>query len=243
MSRLVRITVDLDSSVVIVEHGEIRQLHLTREEKAELKNLREQLEPYGDFTSFKELSEEEIESITTMKKRRGELEQKEGRTEIDFIPVTNEISSIVMIVPCPQSTGGLVSTELERNPIYVENMPQEWIDKLFSQQLIIENLNIGGIPAVVQEAQKSEAQKEGYAPNPEFSKKHNRVREIMHKVNPEIFKVVATSEEIDFIFLKPTKWLGDLWKPLDDALKTAFGEGAAWISQGQGDKEAHWEVL
>jgi len=51
---------------------------------------------------------------------------------------------------------------------------------------------------------------------------------------------VAVKEENGVVYVKPHKFLGDIWGPINAALKKAYGD--PWVSGGTGDRDAHWEV-
>lgn len=238
MMRMKRITFKPDDLNFMVEEGEFIPGSLTAEEKQELKDLVDQLAPYGDFTAFKDLEAAEIRKVTQMKHRRGELEQKNTQPRLEFTPIpADEIISLIAVI------------QPNRLPIYVQNMPAEWLEKLFAQQL---TLNIGtSVQQPVSPAATSETpEPDVYVYDPNKSTKHNKIIEVLHNVSLPSGKKAINMVEItpdannpEFITILPTCWLGSDYTPLDKALKNQFGEGAAWISKGQGDKTAHWQIL
>jgi hypothetical protein len=235
MSRLVRITVDLNSNRFMVERGRTEKAAFTEEERRELDSLRDQLEPYGDFTAFKDLSQEEIEKVTRLKKRRAELEKisEAVKTVWEIVPEA-EVESVVLIVS-PRAI-----------PVYVENMPEGWLERLFTQQLIIESPQIylgspGTAPPVARPAPPQDSR--GYTPDSGLSAKHNKVIETIYKVDPAYLELLEIKPEGDYVIVHPYEWLGEPWGRIEQALTKQFGESAAWISKGKGDRDAHWEVL
>jgi len=229
---LVRVAVDLVSNQLIIERGSFVKggAALSEEEAMELEALRQQLEPYGgDFTSFKDVPPEDVEKIVEAKRRLATLE---GLAASDEHLVWTPVADVQTVV--------LISTP-RTLPIYVENMPSEWIEKLLSQQMIIENPQIyvgGTAPA----SRESPPPTSGYPRDPKLSERGNLVREVVWKLYPEDIELFEFSESGEIVILFPKKWLGsEKWVPIDQALKSRFKD-AEWKSKGTGDKMAHWEV-
>uniref|UniRef100_A0A6M3MAD3 Uncharacterized protein n=1 Tax=viral metagenome TaxID=1070528 RepID=A0A6M3MAD3_9ZZZZ len=232
MTRLVRIAVDLDSAQFIIERGSFVKggTALSGKDAIELEALRQQLEPYGgDFTSFKEVPPEDVEKIVEAKRRLATLERLAASEEHLIWTPMDDVRTVV-----------LISTP-EALPIYVENIPSEWIEKLLSQQMIIEKPQIyvgGGGAPVSREASPPTS---GYPRDPNLSERGNLVREIIWNLYPKNMELLEISENAKIINLFPTDWLDEKWSPIDKALKSRFKD-AQWISKGAGDKKAHWEV-
>lgn len=231
---MIRLTFDLDSDGVIVERGRLEKAVFTRQEQTEFEQLRDQLEPYGDFTAFKDLSQEQIKKVTKLKKRRAELEARSqaSKTVWEIVP-ESEVQSVVLVL----RPGYRV--------IYVENLPGEWIDKLFSQQLILENpqIHISSPGSSQPAAQPAPQDTRAYMQDSTLSAKHNKVIETIYKVDPTYLELLEIKQEGDFIIVHPYDWLGEPWGKINQAFEKQFGESAAWISKGKGDRDAHWEVL
>ncbi|GAH81511.1 unnamed protein product, partial [marine sediment metagenome] len=120
----------------MVETGDIHEL--TSEEKKELDSLRRQLEQYGDFRSLGDVAPEEMNELFKAKARRGELESRSSEQITWAAKAEDEVRSIVLVLQ-PQLL-----------PVYVENLPGEWIDKIFNSVII----------------QTSPTQSEGSPPSP-----------------------------------------------------------------------------
>jgi len=228
---LVRVAVDLVSNQLIIERGSFVKgaAELSEKEAMELEALRQQLEPYGgDFTSFKDVPPENVEKIVEAKRRLGTLERMAVSEEHLIWTPVEDVSTVILIV------------DQENLPIYVENMPSAWIEKLLSQQMIIENPQIyvgGGVPA----SKDSPAPTSGYPRDPNLSERGNLVRETIWNLYPKNMELLEISENAKIINVFPTDWLDEKWSPIDKALKSRFKD-AQWISKGAGDKKAHWEV-
>ncbi|MBU0846825.1 hypothetical protein KKH23_06500 [Patescibacteria group bacterium] len=224
---LVRVALDLVSNQLIIERGSFVKggIELSEEQAMELEALRQQLEPYGgDFTSFKDVPPEDVEKIVEAKRRLAALE---GLAASDEHLVWTPVADVRTVV--------LISTP-RTLPIYVENMPSEWIEKLLSQQMIIENpqIYVGGAAPISREAS-------GYPRDPNLSERGNLVRETIWNLYPKNMELLEISENAGIVSLFPTDWLDDKWSPIDKALKSRFKD-AEWKSKGTGDKMAHWEV-
>jgi len=230
---LVRVALDLVSNQLIIERGSFVKggAALSEEEAMELEALRQQLEPYGgDFTSFKDVPPEDVEKIVEAKRRLAALEGLATSDEhLVWTPVADADVRTVVLISTPRTL-----------PIYVENMPPEWIEKLLSQQMIIENPQIyvgGTAPA----SRESPPPTSGYPRDPKLSERGNLVREVIWKLYPENMELFEFSESAEVVSLLPRKWLDEKWNPIDKALKSRFTD-AEWKSKGTGDKMAHWEV-
>jgi len=230
--RMVRVTLKPDGLDFMVESGEFVPGSLTASEQKELELLIDQLIPYGDFTAFKDLASDEIKQVTQLKHRRAELEQKKTESSLEFIPVPiDEVYSIILVI------------RPNHLPVYVQNMPEEWIDKLFSQNF---TLNMGApIQGNTATPEPEEATKPaGFVYDSKLSLKHNKIRETLQKAGGlDLVEITIDPENPELINITPLDWLGDDYKPIDTILRNQFGESASWVSKGRGDRKAHWSVL
>lgn len=230
--KLIRVSWNREGTFM-VETGElIRHDELTEEETAELEGLRSQLEPYGDFLNLGDLEEEEREQVFAAKKRRAELEER-GREEMVWMPKPQgEVESVVLVL------------QPDERPIYVENLPSSWIEKLFRSEVII------GSPQVFlggQTPPPRSTEAEGFVEIP-GSEKLNRVRKCLYTTEGDpVFRDAETYldcvdvvDEDDCVKVTPRKFLEKDWAPINDALKTAFGDGVRWTTEG---KSSHWKIL
>lgn len=236
MAPLIRISFDLNSVEFLVERGRVQKVvSISSEEQKELDYLQDQLEPYGDFTAFRDMTKEEIDKVTKMKKRRAELEGKTEamKTVWDIAPMADSPLTVVLVL------------RPDYLPTYVENLPNEWINRLFAQQLIIENPQIylgrpGAAPSPEPRATEPEST---YQTDPNLTRKHNKVLEVIGNLDPSYLEQLDISQQGEAVSILPKKFLGEIWSPIDAVLTKQFGESAQWISKGKGDKNAHWEVL
>jgi len=230
--KLIRVSWNREGTFM-VETGELIGHELTEEENAELKMLRNQLEPYGDFLNLGELEEEEREQVFGAKKRRAELEEK-GREEMIWVPKPlGEVKSVVLVL------------QPDTKPIYVENLPPSWIEKLFRSEVIIESPKIflgGETPPP-----RSTEGNEGFV-EVQGSDKLNRVRKCLYTTEGDpVFRDAETyldcvnvADEDDRVKVTPKKFLEGDWAPINGALKTAFGDEVKWTTEG---KTSHWKIL
>jgi len=231
--KLIRVSWDRDLGTFMVETGElIRHDELTEEETAELEGLRNQLGSYGEFLNLGDLEEKEREQVFAAKKRRAELEER-GREEMIWVPKPqDEVESVVLVL------------QPDSRPIYVENLPPSWIEKLLRSEVIIGSPQVflgGGTPPP-----PSTNEAEGFVEVP-GSEKLNRVRKCLYTTEGDpVFRDAETYldcvdvvDEDDCVKVTPKKFLESDWAPINGALKTAFGDGVKWTTQG---KTSHWKI-
>jgi len=161
-------------------------------------------------------------------------DSKSGRDEITWIPKVQDGIDSVVLVLCP-----------DRQPIYVENLPPPWIDKLFRSEVIIESPQVflgGPTPA------PPSPEVEGFVAIP-GSEKLNRVRKCLHMIEGEpafngaktFLDCVDVEDEDDYVKVTPKKFLEDDWRPINKGLEEAYGkQGARWTTEG---RKSHWKVL
>ncbi len=159
----------------------------------------------------------------------------EGSDEITWIPKVQDGVESVVLVLCP-----------DKRPIYVENLPPPWIDKLFKSEVIIESPQIflgGSRPP-----QSPSPEAEGFVTIP-GSEKLNRVRKCLHMIEGEpafnqaktYLDCVDVENEDDYVKVTPKIYLEDDWRPINKGLEEAFGkQGARWTTEG---RNSHWKVL
>ena len=163
-----------------------------------------------------------------------DADSKSRRDEITWIPKVQDGVESVVLVLCP-----------DRRPIYVENLPSPWIDKLFKSEVFIESPQVflGG-PA----SSPPSPEVEGFDAIP-GSEKLNLVRKCLHMIEGEpafnsaktYLDCVDVEDEDDYVKVTPKKFLEDDWRPINKGLEEAFGkQGARWTTEG---RKSHWKVL
>jgi len=237
--KLTRITWDrmtdrMTPSKFMVETGEL--LKLTPEEEKELDSLRLQLEPYGDFLNLGEVPPDELEELFKAKARRSELEDKTRERLVWAAKPEDEVESIVLVL------------QPEMAPTYVENLPAEWIDKIFNSKVLIQPFLS---PAVAPtEDPPSETPLIPPSPPPLEEQIKTCIREIEGTPtfkNATTYLDCVTIEEVEgshgapagHFKITPKKYLEDDWKPINDKLGDVFGQQLTWTRD---KKKSHWKV-
>ena len=163
--------------------------------------------------------------------------ENNGRGEITWIPkLLNRVESVVLVL-CP-----------DRRPIYVENLPPPWIEKLFKSEVFIESPQVflGGFTPSPPSPSPEEV--EGFVPI-SGSEKLNRVRKCLYTIEGEpafnraktYLDCVDVEDEENYVKITPKKFLEDDWQPINKGLEKAYGkQGMRWISDG---RKSHWKVL
>ncbi len=165
----------------------------------------------------------------------GTESEENGSDEITWTPkVQNGVKSVVLVL-CP-----------DRGPIYIENLPSPWIDKLFKSEVFIESPQVflgGSRPP-----QSPSPGVEGFVAVP-GSEKLNRVRKCLLMIEGEpafsraktYLDCVDVEDEDDYVKVTPKKFLEDDWRPINKGLEEAYGkQGARWTTEG---RKSHWKVL
>ena len=236
-SNLVRVTIDKKSEMFTVEYGEKQLLGLSEREETELKQLNEDLIEYSDFTEAENLEDEARQQLMSKKKRLEELTEKRAQESVNWHPVDEELIDTLLIILSPQM-----------RHTYVENLPPQLLEKLLEPQM---PFNFGTMAAAVKEETKPEIPPE----KEDEGVSHPRTEEALKGVTAKELKVievlvtaksnwteyVSVKEEDGVVYVRPHKFLGDDWGPVNAALKKAYGE-STWKSKGAGDRDAHWEV-
>lgn len=230
-SNLIRITFEFPGQTWITEYGERMVKGLTEEEEIEKQELNEELMGYHDFSSANEMLGKDRKALMTKKERYEELVRMEGEETIVWRIVDPTLIWTTLIILKPEH----VNT-------YVENLPVDLMNKLFSPMLTIEsaNINLGVAP------QQASPQPSHVPPSQETSEplvkdaSYAKVTSVLAQAVPDWANQVDVYISNSNIWVKPKRYLGDGWKPINIALKTAFGD--CWKSKGAKDKDAHWEV-
>ncbi len=162
--------------------------------------------------------------------------EENGGDEITWTPkVQDGVDSVVLVL------------HPDRRPIYVENLPSPWIDKLFKSEVFIESPQVflGGYRPP---QSPSPGEVEGFVAVP-GTEKLNRVRKCLHMIEGEpafnqaktYLDCVDVDDEDDYDKVTPKKYLEDDWRPINKGLEEAFGkQGARWTTEG---RKSHWRVL
>jgi len=216
----------------MVETGEL--LKITPEEEKELDSLRLQLEPYGDFLNLGEVPPDELEELFKAKARRGELEDKTRERIVWAAKSEDEVESIVLVLQ-PLTV-----------PTYVENLPAEWIDKIFNSVII---------QPFSPETTTPPPQEEEPTPliPPPLPPLGEQIKTCLLEIegtptfkDATTYLDCVTIEEIEksvssagHFKVMPKKFLEDDWRPINDKLQDVFGQQLSWTRDG---KKSHWKV-
>lgn len=229
-SNLVRVTIDKKSVSFTVEYGDKRQPGLTKSEEKEFKQLNEDLIEYSDFTSAESLEDEERQQLMEKKKRLEELTEMKTQEHVDWGIVDEDLIDTLLIVCNP-----------DVRHTYVENLPPYLLDRILDPQF---TLNISALQQGEPEATPLKREEdtpadlvsplEGVTPN------ELKVIQVLVTAKANWSEYVSVKEENGIVYVRPHKFLGDNWGPINAALKTAYGD--PWKSGGKGDKQAHWAV-
>jgi hypothetical protein len=226
-SNLVRVTIDKKKMGFTVEYGDKRQPGLTELEEKEFKQLNEDLIEYSDFTSAESLEDEERQQLMEKKKRLEELTEKKTQEHVDWGIVDEDLIETLLIVCGP-----------ETRHTYVENLPPYLLDRILDPKF---TLNINA-PQGVPEATplKDEGPTHPRAGLEGVTTNELAVIQVLITAKTNWVDYVSVKEENGIVYVRPHKFLGDIWGPINAALKKAYGD--PWKSGGAGDKQAHWEV-
>lgn len=219
MPRLVRITIDQENFGPIVEYGAAHAPGLTEQEQTELNALNLVLGGYEDFTAAEQLLEKDRQELMEKKRRFEVLQDKAGREHIEWI-LADDVTSILLL------------TKQSHLPVYVENLPDFMLDKLFSSNLNIQQATItfGARGAQIDETPSEEV---------ETLKQH--VMRALATGRNNWADLVELEEQPDgSVRINPKKFLEEDWNPINTALRNVFGD--VWKSKGPGDKNVHWLI-
>ena len=231
-SNLVRVTIDKKKVRFTVEYGEQHLPGLSELEEKELNQLNEDLIEYSDFTAAENLEDEVRKQLMSKKKRLEELTEKRTQEHVDWYPVDEDLIYTLLIILRP----GMLHT-------YVENLPSQLLEKLLEPQM---TFNFGTMPAAVKEETKQETPPEKEETTAEDvaglegrTAKELAVIKVLVTAKTNWPDYVSVKEEDGIVYVRPHKFLGDIWGPINAALKKAYGD--PWVSGGTGDRDAHWE--
>jgi hypothetical protein len=233
-SDLIRITLDKQVGRFIIEYGKRFLPGLTTLQAEEMQGLEEELMEFQDFTLAEELNNKRRSELLEKKKRYEELQAISEQEHINWTPVAAELIQSVFLI-----------LDSDRQPIYVENLPSELIDKLLQPQIIL-NFARELIDKVFASAGSPSPEKisEPRAQSaPGISANLRRVHEVLDSVASVNWRAlpIDVHEEGNVVFLKPRRFIKPDWTPLNNALQAAFGD-QIWVSKGRGDKNAHWRI-
>lgn len=256
-SNLVRVTIDKEKMEFAVEYGEVQPPGLSELEEAKFKQLNEDLIEYSDFTEAENLEDEERQQLMEKKKRLEELAEKRTQENVSWYPIEEGLIESLLIICEP----GMKHT-------YVENLPGTLLRKLFDPQMTFNFGNLGHTidmpcpriesctsnlrgPQCTTNAHKDckalrgEAEQEAPADDVAglegVTQKELNVIAVIASAQANWKDYVSVKEENGVVHVRPHKFLGDVWGPINAALKKAYGD--PWKSKGSGDREAHWEII
>jgi len=226
-SNLVRITLDKKATSFTVEYGDRQQPGLTAGEEEEFEQLNEELMEYSDFTVAEELEDEARQQLMEKKKRLEELAEKKIREHIDWYPIEEDLVESLLIVCGP-----------EIRHTYVENLPSYLLDRILDPKF---TLNISYPPQgePMRPSEKDEGSSHPQTGLDGRTANELKVIKVVSSANPSWNDYVSVKEEDGVVYVRPHKFLGDIWGPINTALKESFGD--TWKSKGTGDKQACWQ--
>lgn len=228
-NEIVRITLE-EGTKFTVEYGKKQLPGLTPEEEKEVEQLNEALIEYSDFTAAEALEDEARQQLMEKKKRLEELTEKKKQEHVDWYPIEESLVETLLIICRP--------THLHT---YVENLPVDLISKLFEPQM---TFNISGAPwkgdGSFYPPTKVEPQDDDPGALGGRTQKEQEVIYVVSGANANWPDYITIEEEDGIVYIKPKKFLGNIWGPINTALKESFGD--IWKSKGSGDRDAHWEA-
>lgn len=237
-SKLVRVTLDMAGNHFSVEYGERRAAGLTQAQQKERVILIEALEGFSDFSTAEKLGDEDRKGLMISKERLEKLNEMEEMEHIEWYPIEAHLINSLLVVVSP----GQLHT-------YVENIPAYLLDRILDPKGNI-TVNIDS------EAKKSKAlvTPEDEKTGDGWPEEEPDLGDLQSHTDAEreVIKVIAQDTrnwadlvtvrempERRLVFIRPHKFLGPLWKPINVALREIYGD--CWKSEGTGDKDAHWE--
>jgi len=230
-SKLVRVTIDKETNGFTVEYGEETLPGLTDLEEIEFKQLNEDLIEYSDFTEAENLEDEERKQLMEKKKRLEELVEKRIREHVNWYPIEENLVETLLIICSPQM-----------RHTYVENLPLSLLERLFEPQMTFNFGNLRDtvdVPIPIPPEEEKETPIEDVAGLEGVTANELKVIKVLASAKPNWIDYVSVKEEDGVVYVRPHKFLGDVWGPINAALKKAYGD--PWKSKGSGDKNAHWQ--
>ena len=242
-SKLVRIVLDMAGNHFIVEYGERYAPGLTQAQQEERAILIEALEGFSDFATAEKLDDEDRKGLMISKERLVKLNEMEEMEHIEWYPLEEHLVNSLLIVVSP----GQPHT-------YVENMPVYLLDRILDPKGNV-TINVGAagaphdqpvppldIAKVIEDQGLPPELAENVGDLQSHTEAESAVITAIAQDTPNWADLITVREnpERRLVFVRPNKFLGDLWKPINRALRELYGE--CWISEGTGDRDAHWEI-
>lgn len=255
-NELVRITLE-EGTEFTVEYGKKQLPGLTPEEEKEVEQLNKELIEYSDFTAAEALEDEARQQLMEKKKRLEELAEKKKQEHVDWYPIEDIETLLIICRPTHRHT-------------YVENLPVDLIKKLTEPQMTFHfgdwkpDLQFSlPCPLIEQCTSRVRGSKCGSIAHKDceefirMTKARARIQDdpgalegrtqkeqdviyVVSGANSSWDDYVTIEEKNGIVFITPKKFLGQIWGPINTALKESYGD--IWISKGTGDKDAHWEA-
>ena len=245
---LIRVTFDRhDPGSLNVEYGRTSLIPL---EELEMQRLAAELKEYSSFTATEKASPAKMRELEVKKKRYDELERISNGA--DTVWETQPISAVESVL--------LIITPDART-VYVENIPEELIQKMLMDQPVIVNVTQGPAPAYLHMPLQVEDQPQlpsgslelvkqaigNIQETPTMAANKDQPWVAMRSSDGKYHGLVYVSE-IDpsgavsvpgVVYAWPVKFMKDDWNPVNNALKDAFGENLEWVTA---KKYSHWRI-
>jgi hypothetical protein len=244
----------VDPQYAAVEYGRVDVVGLTPEEREDYDTLEKEFgeATKPEFSKAADLADPVKKERIHRQRRYAELDKKLTEPRMIWMPTDEESmpSSVILIM-----RQGVL-------PVYIENMPEEMIKKLMSPQIIVENPQVYMGPqtqaASSPQPQQAAVQQPQTAPpsspieqvkavisrlvTPTVSKKPWISMVSVELVNPAEGVWEKEETKPNRVYVTPLDFLGDDWRPINVALKGAFGDTKAlWF--GKFKEQSHWELV
>ena len=250
-SKLIRVTIDtMDPYVKVLEYGQIYDRELTDMESRELIELETSLKEFRDFDTAEALKDEQRKESMTKKQRLEQLKAIQGK-HINWIEQdTNQLDSLMVIM------------RSNYVPVYVENIPSTFIDRVLDPNIIV-NV-VGGVPVqhiedpekivldspvtVVKDEQVFMVQEAirriGVDPKMSANQGEPWLASSPNEGNGLIYVSrdypgSGQTSLAGVVYAWPVKFMKDDWGPVNTSLKEIFGKKLDWTRDG---KWSHWTV-
>lgn len=250
--KLIRVTIDtMDPYVKVLEYGVIYDRELDDLEKEEITTLEETLAEFSDFASV-DLLDDQRKDVMKKKQRYEQLKAIQGKHTNWIEQDTNQLDSLMVIM------------RSNYTPVYVENIPSEFIDRVLDPNIIV-NV-VGGVPV-----QETSPLQHTYEPEPQPVARDEQifmVQEAIRRIgvapkmsanqgepwlasspNPSSggglvyvsrdYPGAGQTSLAGVIYAWPVKFMKDDWGPVNTSLKEIFGKKLDWTRDG---KWSHWTV-
>ena len=252
--KLIRITLNrAEPRTHQIEYGESKVEALTDAEQIELEILRKEMKGVVEFRSADKLDSPE-ELCSSLKRRRlATLEEKLTAETIVWMPqdmVSLEGINTVLLIVRPDWI-----------PVYVENIPSELLDRMFSS-----TISIGKVFVSSGEDEKVKHPED--LPEEILNEKDPRKQQVLKVVNNiqgisfnkdpwvRLVKFSVGDKGQDFnpaegkheghktipgsLYLQAVKWLAVDWGIINSALSRVYGDKVAWH---RAKNESYWEIV